>query len=102
MESQAPAVKITLALFYIGIIAAIITIFVVIGTQAGNRDNSAKVASALNASYIAGGVIVGVLLLIHLMTYKTNTELIKTLMIYTTFIMAYMAMCISLINVINT
>lgn len=102
MQVTSYGTDIALACFYTAIAAAIVVIFIVIGTQIGNGDNASKVASAIKWSYIAGIIIITLLLAIHVLTYKTTNEIIKTLMIYMTFIMAYMAMCISLINIKHT
>jgi len=93
---------IALAVFYTGAAAAFIAIFVIIGTQIGNGDNAANVASSIKWSYIGGAILITLIFAIHILTYRTTHEFIKTLMIYTTFIMAYMAMCISLINITHT
>jgi hypothetical protein len=92
---------ITDAVFYTAITIGMVAIFIVIGPQVGNRDNTKKVATALTTSYIIGGVVVGVLLLLHVLAIlnNTNIEFAKTCMIYLTFFMSYMAMSISLIGI---
>jgi hypothetical protein len=91
-------------ILYICILIAIVSIFVVIGTQVGSGDNISKVKNAINISYGVGGAMIVLLLCIHLIPVLlkkdiVNPEIIKTCMIYLTFFMSYMAFCISLINI---
>ena len=93
--------EILYAIFYTSITIAIVLIFIVIGPYVGSPDNTIKIASALRTSYIIGAVMIAVLLSLHIMAISSNTspEFVKTCMIYFTFIMAYTAMSISLINI---
>jgi ABC-type spermidine/putrescine transport system permease subunit II len=102
MQTTEYGTNMVLVAFYTGIISTFVAIFIIIGSVAGNGDNAASVASAIKWSYVVGAIMIALLLGIHILTYRYTNELIKTCMIYLTFIMAYMAMCISLINITHT
>lgn len=96
--------QIAIIIFYLCILTAIISIFVVIGTQVGSGDNISKVKNAINISYGVGAAMIVLLLCIHLIPVIikkdfVNPDIIKTCMIYLTFFMSYMAFSISLINI---
>jgi len=100
---MAPIFEIAVIMFYTLIIAAIISIFVVIGKYIGHVDNTADVKTSLTTAYSIGGVIFGLLVFIQFAmkfgVSPINQEVLMMCMVYLGFFMSYMAMSISLINI---
>ena len=98
-----PIFEIAVVMFYTLIIAAVISIFVLIGKYIGHADNTDEIKTSLTTAYSIGGVIFGLLVCIQFaMKFgisMINDELLMTCMVYLAFFMAYMAMSISLINI---
>lgn len=98
-----PIFEIAVIMFYALIIAAVITIFIVLGKFIGHADHTEEVKTSLTTAYSIGGVIFGLLIFIQIAMKSgvspINPELLTSCMVYMGFFMAYIAMCISLINI---